>query len=265
MLRSVNKKGIVFNESHAFKIEFHQKRLGLTIFTDKVTKMQRICVVEDEESLAGLIRLNLELEGYQVQLIQSGGVASELFAHQIDCDLIILDVMLPGMNGIDLCRQIRKSSNVPILFLSAKGTTTDRIAGLKAGGNDYLPKPFDLEELLLRVAVLLPKLEASEDITEVIIGRNCVNFKTYDVTNVETNEVERLSKKEVALIQLFVEKEGEVISRTEILDRLWGSDQFPTTRTIDNYILNFRKIFEKNPKEPEHFHSIRGVGYKFTN
>ncbi len=226
--------------------------------------MQRICVVEDEESLAEMIRLNLELEGYQVQLINSGQVAAELFSQRIDCDLIILDVMLPGVNGIDLCRQIRKSSNVPVLFLSAKGTTIDRITGLKAGGNDYLPKPFDLEELLLRVAVLMPVTE-DHQIEEVHIGQNRVNFKTYDVTNIHTGEVERLSKKEVALIQLFVEKEGEVISRTEILDRLWGKDQFPTTRTIDNYILNFRKIFEANPKEPIYFHSIRGVGYKFTN
>lgn len=227
--------------------------------------MQRICVVEDEESLAEMIRLNLELEGYKVDHFSNGIKARETFQKQINYDLILLDVMLPGVNGIDLCHQIRKSSDVPILFLSAKGTTNDRIAGLKAGGNDYLPKPFDLEELLLRVAVLMHSNKKGEEITEVTIGQHEVNFKTYIVTNSDTGEIERLSKKEVSFIQLFLEKEGEVISRAEILDRLWGKDQFPTTRTIDNYILNFRKIFEKNPKNPVFFHSIRGVGYKFTN
>lgn len=225
--------------------------------------MLNICVVEDEASLADMIRLNLELEGYAVTHIDHGLVASERFAEGIDFDLVILDVMLPGVNGVQLCEQIRETSSVPILFLSAKGTTSDRIEGLKAGGNDYLPKPFDLEELLLRVAVLLNanRQEKSDGIT---IGDWAVNFKTFEVHNSKTNASVNLSKKEVGLIQLFSEKEGEVVSRAEILDRVWGKDQFPTTRTIDNYILNFRKIFEKDPKHPEYFHSIRGVGYKFT-
>tara|TARA_R110002072_G_scaffold291008_1_gene458912 strand:+ start:32745 stop:33422 length:678 start_codon:yes stop_codon:yes gene_type:complete len=224
--------------------------------------MQKICVVEDEKSIGEIIQLNLELEGYLVQLIDNGGVARSLFEHDIHFDLVILDVMLPIVNGVDLCKQIREKSKVPILFLSAKGTTSDRIEGLKAGGNDYLPKPFDLEELLLRVVALIGIHQLELD--EVSINDKTVNFKTFNITNIQTNEIEHLSKKEIALIQLFIEKEGEVISRNEILDRLWGKNKFPTTRTIDNYILNFRKMFEQNPKNPKHFHSIRGVGYKFT-
>jgi len=224
--------------------------------------MQKICVVEDEKSIGEIIQLNLELEGYSVQLIDNGGVARSLFEQDIHFDLVILDVMLPIVNGVDLCKQIREKSKVPILFLSAKGTTSDRIEGLKAGGNDYLPKPFDLEELLLRVAALIRINQLELD--EVTINNKTVNFKTFNIVNIQTNEIEHLSKKEIALIQLFVEKEGEVISRNEILDRLWGKNKFPTTRTIDNYILNFRKMFEQNPKNPKHFHSIRGVGYKFT-
>lgn len=225
--------------------------------------MQKICVVEDEKSIGSILQLNLELEGYSVDLIDDGAVAQSLFEKTISFDLIILDVMLPHVNGIDLCKQIRSKSSVPILFLSAKGTTSDRIEGLKAGGNDYLPKPFDLEEMLLRVAsLILP--EKKETISTLSIGEQLVDFKSFEVKNEGTGEVVKLSKKEIALIQLFFEKEGEVIARNEILDRIWGENQFPTTRTIDNYILNFRKIFEKNPKNPQFFHSIRGVGYKFT-
>ncbi|MDA9169305.1 response regulator transcription factor [Crocinitomicaceae bacterium] len=226
--------------------------------------MSKICVVEDESSIAEMVRLNLEMESHDVTLVQDGAEALELFKRNFDFDLVILDVMLPNVSGVDLCRLIRKKSNVPILFLSAKGTTSDRIEGLKAGGSDYLPKPFDLEELLLRVAVLLnmtPK--AGEEI--ITIGNCQVNFRTFVVVDTISKQETTLSKKEVALLQLFYSKQGEVISRTEILDKVWGKDQFPTTRTIDNFILHFRKTFEDNPKEPVYFISVRGVGYKFLN
>ena len=153
-----------------------------------------------------------------------------------------------------------------MLFLSARGTSTDKIAGLKTGGNDYLSKPFELEELLLRVKVLttgfLAVQQAEESFT---IGNKTVNFETFEVVDQSSGEQLTLSKREIDLLHLFAEKEGKVVSRDEILDRLWGKDQFPTARTIDNYILNFRKIFEKDPKHPIHFHSIRSVGYKFTS
>lgn len=219
--------------------------------------MKRICLVEDEKSLAEMIQLNLELEGFEVTTFDNGREAKDHFSKELGYELFILDVMLPHVNGIDLCKQIREQSNAPVLFLSAKGTTSDRIQGLKAGANDYLPKPFDLEELLLRVAVLTH--HQTEDTAQ--IGQWEINFKTYSITN--GTETQSLTKKEVALIQLFLEREGEVVSRSEILDRVWGKDQFPTTRTIDNFILNFRKIFEEDPKNPIHFVSIRGVGYRF--
>lgn len=227
--------------------------------------MYSICVVEDEKALADMVRLNLELENYAVDVIADGAEAHEAFKRPFKYDLILLDVMLPNVSGVDLCRTIRRTSQVPILFLSAKGTTADRIEGLKAGGNDYLPKPFDLEELLLRVAILLNVNASSQEEDHLTIGTCEIDFKTFEVKNAANEEVITLSKKEVALLQLFQSKEGEVISRTEILDKIWGKDQFPTTRTIDNFILHFRKLFEENPKEPIFFHSIRGVGYKFTN
>lgn len=224
--------------------------------------MHKICVVEDEKSIGDILQMNLELEGYEVELIEDGAVAKSIFERPFTYDLILLDVMLPHVNGIELCRIIRQNSNVPVLFLSAKGATSDRIEGLKAGGNDYLPKPFDLEEMLLRVAALMPEEKVKKDVVQ--IGEQKVDFKSFEVIHLETSNVIRLSKKEIALIQLFIEKEGEVIARNEILDKIWGENHFPTTRTIDNYILNFRKIFEKDPKNPQFFHSVRGVGYKFS-
>lgn len=226
--------------------------------------MYSICVVEDEAALADMVRLNLELEGHVVEVVSDGAEALEIFKREFEYDLILLDVMLPNVSGVDLCRVIRKTSQVPVLFLSAKGTTLDRIEGLKAGGNDYLPKPFDLEEMLLRVAVLLNANQTNPDIESMEIGHCHIDFKTFELSNSKTGEKTTLSKKEVALLQLFQFKKGEVVSRTEILDKIWGKDQFPTTRTIDNFILNFRKLFEENPKEPRFFRSVRGVGYKFT-
>ena len=227
--------------------------------------MKKICLIEDEESLSDLIKMNLELEGYAIDTIAHGTEAF-LRAFEMDSfDLVILDVMLPEVSGLTICKEIRKYSRVPILFLSAKGTTQDRIAGLKLGANDYLPKPFDLEELLLRVQILVEGIEEATTIIDKInIGEFSVDFTSYLVSNAQTGEKHDLSKREIDLLKLFNSKQGLVISRDEILDTLWGNDQFPTSRTIDNYILNFRKIFETDPKTPKYFHSIRGVGYKFV-
>jgi two-component system alkaline phosphatase synthesis response regulator PhoP len=180
-------------------------------------------------------------------------------------DLIILDVMLPHVNGFDICREIRKHAATPILFLSAKGTTADRVAGLKLGANDYITKPFDLEEFLLKAQILTQGLVSAEVQNYMKIGEFRIDFSTFSVQNDLGIEVHQFSKREMDLLALFHEKEGKVISRNEILDRVWGADQFPTTRTIDNYILVFRKLFEADPKTPQHFFSIRGVGYKFVS
>lgn len=226
--------------------------------------MSKICLVEDERSLIELIQLNLELEGYEILTFSNGKLASEHFKTDLNFDLIILDVMLPVISGLDLCREIRETSAVPILFLSAKGTTYDRIEGLRIGANDYLPKPFDLEELLLKVKILTVGTQSKNENSIIEIGNFVVNCSSYEV-KLNEQTVHTFSKREIALIRLFKEKEGQVISRDEILDKIWGKDQFPTTRTIDNYILAFRKIFELDPKNPKHFFSIRGVGYKFLS
>jgi len=219
--------------------------------------MNKIVLVEDEKSLSEMIRLNLELDGFQVDVYDDGQLVINNLEKIVHSDVVILDVMLPHVSGVDICKAIRKISRVPVLFLSAKGTTTDRITGLKAGANDYLAKPFDLEELLLRVQNLLPELETNE----IKIGRYIVHFDTFEILDGTNNVISVLSKREIELLKLFTEKNGQVIPRDEILDRIWP-DQYPTSRTIDNYILVFRKLFEEDPKNPVYFHSVRGVGYK---
>lgn len=228
--------------------------------------MITVCVIEDEPSISELIQMNLELEGFSVRTITTGKEAMLLAPEMNQFNLIILDVMLPHFSGLEICQSIRKHSNVPILFLSAKGTTSDRIVGLKLGANDYLSKPFELEELLLRVhnltRVLLPE---SNKTTTLSIADKLVDFQTYEVRQMPGKSlITTLSKKEIDLLHLFSAREGQVISRDEILDVVWGTDQYPTSRTIDNYILHFRKLFESDPRNPQHFHSIRAVGYKFT-
>lgn len=225
--------------------------------------MQKICIVEDEFAIAEALILNLELEGFAVQHFAGGGDAMKHLNLLAEASLVILDVMLPEFNGIDICIKLREFSDVPVLFLSAKGTTSDKIVGLKSGGTDYLSKPFDLEELLLRVNILARKSTILE-LNSIQIGSRLVDFKTYEVCDLNHQFITSLSKKEIALLQFFIEKENEVVSRDEILDNVWGAEQYPTSRTIDNFILTFRKLFEENPKQPNLFHSIRGVGYRYT-
>lgn len=230
---------------------------------NRLTRKITICLVEDEQSLVEMIQFNLEMDGYEVFAIRDGGLAKDHFELKIDYDLFILDVMLPRISGLDLCKIIREKSQAPILFLSAKGTTQDRIEGLKIGANDYLPKPFDLEELILKVKILTKKEGEQKDFL-LQVGELEVDFNTFEVRALENEIVHLFSKREIELLQLFQEKEGKVVSRDEILDRVWGKDSYPTARTIDNYILVFRKVFEKNARKPQFFHSIRSVGYKFT-
>ncbi|HOY48988.1 MAG TPA: response regulator transcription factor [Flavobacteriales bacterium] len=228
----------------------------------------RILLAEDEESLSEVIQLNLELEGYQVIPVTNGKSALERALNE-RFDLIILDVMIPLIDGFSVCEKIRlENQEVPIIFLTAKNTSSDRVQGLKLGADDYLSKPFNLEELLLRVQSLikrgLDRARVNTETSEYSFGNNRIDFSSYTITTFR-NESITLSKKEIQLLKLLIDRKGEVVSRRQILEKVWGYDIFPSTRTIDNYILAFRKYFEQNPREPEFFHSIRSVGYKFTD
>ncbi len=223
-----------------------------------------ILLVEDEKAIADILRLNLELEGYEVFFADSGNKALYQFKKNYNkLHLVLLDIMLPEINGYDLLVEFRKiKKNIPIIFITARGQSVDKIKGLKIGADDYVTKPFDLEELLLRIKNILKRNETAE-LNQYRFSGGTINFITFEATTYSGNKVP-LSKRELGLLQLLTQNENKVVSRDEIINHLWTAQENPSSRTIDNFILNFRKYFELNPKEPKHFHSIRGVGYKFT-
>jgi two-component system, OmpR family, alkaline phosphatase synthesis response regulator PhoP len=228
-------------------------------------KKASILLVEDEENLQEALRLNLELTGYEVTSAFDGNKALEAVKNEY-FDLIILDVMLPELDGIAVAETIRISNNeVPILMLSAKNTGADKVLGLKKGADDYLTKPFDLEELLIRIHKLIEKNIRLQDKGTIgsiyTFGSNTIDFKSQEA-NTATGKIQ-LSKKEAMLLRLLIENKNEVVPREKILQSVWGYNVYPTTRTIDNFILGFRKYFEEDSRNPQHFHSVRGVGYKF--
>lgn len=226
--------------------------------------MLRILLVEDEENIRETIKLNLEMEDYEVVAAKDGKKALK-YTQEQHFDLLILDVMLPEVDGFQICEQVRLTNReVPIIFLTAKDTAQDRINGLRKGADDYLVKPFNLEELLLRVERLIQRTskapEASADI--YTFGKHTINFATFEAQG--NAGVFTLTKKEAMLLKLLIDRKGEVVSRQQILQSVWGYDVYPSTRTIDNFILSFRKYFEEDPRTPEFFLSVRGVGYKFV-
>ena len=226
--------------------------------------MMRILLVEDEENIREVVKLNLELENFEVVASSNGKDAIRYFQEQ-HFDLIILDVMLPEIDGFQICEQIRLTDmEVPVIFLTAKDAVGDRISGLKKGADDYLTKPFVLEELLLRINNLIKRTSKSPENTPEIFefGPNRINFITFEADGILGRFV--LTKKEAMLLKLLIDRRNEVVSRQQILQSVWGYDVYPSTRTIDNFILKFRRNFEGDSKNPRHFHSIRGVGYKFA-
>ncbi len=230
-------------------------------------KKRSILLVEDEENLHEALKLNLELEGYDVTSAFDGAAAIKAIQGEY-FDLIIMDVMLPEMDGINATETVRISNNeVPILILSAKNTSADRVLGLKKGADDYLTKPFNLEELLLRVQKLINKNKKLLDKNTLgdtyTFGKNSIDFKAQQATGYTGSKIE-LSKKETMLLRLLIENKNEVVPREKILQSVWGYNVYPTTRTIDNFILNFRKYFEEDSRNPKYFHSVRGVGYKYA-
>ena len=224
----------------------------------------RILLVEDEESLQALLEMNLEAEGYAVTLAGDGKEAIEQF-ESASFQLVILDIMLPEMDGLEVCQRIRlHDQKTPILFLTAKDSAEDRIQGLKLGGDDYLPKPFVLEELLLRVGNLLRRSAPAESAlsNSYVFGPNKINFDTYEANCLKGTV--HLTKIEARLLKMLIDHKNEVVSRKQILHTVWGYEVYPSTRTVDNFIMSFRKYFESDSRNPRYFQSIRGVGYKFV-
>ena len=228
----------------------------------------QVLVVEDDPHLAAGVAENLRAEGYAVRLAADGESAlRELSA--ASCALIVLDVMLPGIDGFALCRTLReRGDNTPVLFLTARGDPQDRMRGLESGGDDYLAKPFHLQEFLLRVRAILRRWDwyrgASATAATAVLrfGGNEVDFRTFRARN-WNGEAQELTEKEAMILKVLAESAGEIVSREDLLEKVWGYDVFPSTRTVDNFILRLRKRFEADPATPKHFLTVWGVGYRF--
>lgn len=227
---------------------------------------ERLLVVEDEAHLREVIADNLELEGYTVATVDNGVDALER-ARGEKPDLMLLDVMLPGLNGFEVCRRLREArDDTPILFLTARAGDDDRVRGLELGGDDFLGKPFDLRELILRVKAILRRTQwyraSAKGGDELALGTARVDFKRL-VATVDGQELV-LSQKEAMILRYLWERAGEVVDRAEILDRCWGYEAFPTTRTIDNFIVRLRRSLEDDPTAPRHLLTVRGIGYRLV-
>jgi two-component system, OmpR family, alkaline phosphatase synthesis response regulator PhoP len=233
---------------------------------------KRILVVEDELHIAEGIRLNLQLQGYDVQVAETG-TAGLIAWKQWEPDLVVLDIMLPGIDGISVLKSIRlEDERLPVLILSAKSTAEDRVKGLALGVDDYLSKPFNLDEFLLRVERLLKRnswMKEETDVTKPVIpelyifGDNKIDFS--NALAICKGEEISLTEQEIRLLRLFIANRGKALSRGEILELAWGFSKSLTTRTVDNFVVRFRKYFEEDPKAPVYFKSRRSVGYVFDH
>jgi len=229
---------------------------------------RRLLVVEDEDHLAAGLKLNLELEGYEVDVAGTAREASERLVQPEGYDALVLDVMLPDLDGFELCQRLRKAGHfVPVIMLTARSSAEDRVRGLEAGADDYMVKPFSLDELLARVRSMLRRREweaQSEDELEAAklsFGEAEVDFDTHEV--MVGGEARKLTQLELDLLRYFAENAGRVLSRDELLQKVWKLRNYSQTRTVDNFLSRLRRHFEPDPKSPVHFVSVRGAGYKF--
>ncbi len=221
-------------------------------------------VVEDEPVLRDLLSDNLEAEGYEVDTVGDGHEALECWT-AAPPDLVVLDVMLPNLSGFEVCSRMRATGDAtPVLILSARGQADDRVKGLKAGADDYLAKPFNLTEFLLRVSNMLKRRGWGAETDTLSFAGHQVDFRTWTVTLRDGREV-TLGEREHGILRLLARYEGQVVSRDEILDRVWGEDSWPSSRTVDNVMVRLRRLFEPEDGPPRHLHTVWGVGYRFTS
>jgi two-component system, OmpR family, response regulator RegX3 len=226
----------------------------------------RILIVEDEESLADSIRYNLEREGYTVEIAGDGRRALEAFRSD-GASLVILDLMLPEVSGLDVCRSIREESNVPIIMVTAKDAEADKVAGLELGADDYVTKPFSMRELISRVRANLRRSRttgrASED-AEVLQGGPVEMDVARHEAMVRGQHID-LPPKEFALLELLLSRKGRLLTRDFLIDEVWGADYYGDTKTLDVHVKRIRQKIEEDPHRPTHLVTVRGLGYKFVD
>lgn len=229
-----------------------------------MTEKIPLLLVEDEPHIAQGLIFNLEEEGYRVTHVNTGEEALSKVSQE-NFALLVLDLMLPGIDGLEVCEHLREQGNqIPILMLTARGTEQDRISGLSSGADDYLAKPFNLKEFLLRVAGLLRRSGWQQSQTRTVqyrFGDNCIDMETHQAQT--THGSIPLTELEMKMLQLFFRHEGKVLSRGEILRQVWGMSPRTETRTLDNFVVRLRKYFETNPAKPKYFRTVRGRGYRF--
>jgi DNA-binding response OmpR family regulator len=220
-------------------------------------------VIEDDASILRGVMDNLKFEGYAV-LSATDGKDGLRMAIEKSPDLLLLDIMLPGLNGYDVCRKLKeRNPKLPIIMLTARGQEVDKVAGLDLGADDYVTKPFSVPELLARIRAVLRRYGPQTNQLDTFTYEDVfLDFRKFEA-KVGEKEV-KLSAKEFAIMKYLISRIGEVVHRHDLLDEVWGYESFPNTRTVDNYILELRKKLEQNPSKPKHILSIRGVGYKFS-
>ena len=227
--------------------------------------MKRILIIEDDVAILRGLRDNLEYESYEV-LTAEDGERGYCLIQEKKPDLIILDLMLPKMSGYELCRKVRDEGHTtPILMLTARGEEMDRVVGLDLGADDYVTKPFSVPELLARIRAIIRRVQKAKagDLPGVLkFGEISIDFKCYEARKGE--EILSMSRKEFGVLRLLAAREGEVVTRDELLDEVWGYDQYPTTRTVDNHMALIRNKIEDDPSKPCYLITVHGVGYKLV-
>ncbi|HYP53735.1 MAG TPA: response regulator transcription factor [Pyrinomonadaceae bacterium] len=225
--------------------------------------MRKVLIVEDDQAMAVALRDGFAYEGYTVQVARDGTTGLRM-AGEKGLDLVILDVMLPRLSGLDVCKQLRSAGNTtPIIMLTARGQEIDKVLGLKTGADDYVTKPFSFLELMARVeAVLRRAAKPSERVESVQFGDVDVNFRNFEAT--KAGRPLELSPREFKMMKYFAEHRGEVVSRDQLLDNVWGYDGLPLTRTVDMHIAKLRQKIEDTPGDPHFIITVHRVGYKFT-
>ena len=226
--------------------------------------MTRLLVVEDDPSILRGLADNLKFESYDVLTAADGESAYRLI-HERKPDLVVLDLMLPNMSGYDVCRRVRSEGvTTPIVMLTARGEEWDRVLGLDLGADDYITKPFSVRELLARIRAVLRRTQAAHgQVDELAFDDVVVDFRKYEARRGGT--ALDMTRKEFGLLRLLASRAGEVVTRDELLDEVWGYEAMPTTRTVDNHVASVRAKLERNPAEPRHLLTIRGVGYRWVN
>lgn len=224
---------------------------------------RKVLIVEDDQAMAVALRDGFTYEGYAVHVARDGAAGLRM-AEERSHDLVILDVMLPRMSGLDVCRQLRSAGNdTPIIMLTARGQEIDKVLGLKTGADDYVTKPFSFLELMARVEAVLRRTSKSADAVEqVSFGDVEMNFKTFEAS--KGGRSLELSPREFKMMKYFVEHRGEVVTRDQLLDHVWGYEGLPLTRTVDMHIAKLRQKIEDTPSDPRHVITVHRVGYKFT-